>query len=109
MKLIRECLLELAQQPMGVNRMEAAKVLGIADITASGYLSALCRDGQLGKVGGGKATRYCMPDRVVAVGKLIPDYELEQSLRIKRVIRPAVTGQYVPCKGHVRSVFELAA
>jgi hypothetical protein len=106
---VSEVLIRLASRPMGVSATEAAAVLGIEDKAAGYYLSALSRDQRkLARVRGGKASRYCLPDRVLAVQLHIEEYEHEQALAA--VVRTVPQGQWAhkPCKGQVSSVWDLA-
>jgi len=106
---VSEVLIRLASRPMGVSATEAAAVLGIEDKSAGSYLSALSRQERvLARVRGGKASRYCLPDRVLAVQMNIEEYEHEQALAA--VVRTIPQGKWThkPVKGQVSSVWDLA-
>ena len=109
MREVSAALIELASRPMGVSRSEAAEALDIAEINASAYLCALSRNNRtLARVRGGKASRYCLPDQVMAVQLSIEEYEHEQALAA--VVRTVPQGKWAhkPVKGQVSSVWDLA-
>jgi DeoR/GlpR family transcriptional regulator of sugar metabolism len=108
MKEISAALIELAGRPMGVSRVEAAEALGTSEISASNFLYQLSKHQKIRRVRGGKASRYCMPDRVQAVQAHIEEYEHEQELAQK--VRTIGVGQLAhrPVKGQVSSVWDLA-
>jgi hypothetical protein len=108
MREVSAALIELASRPMGINRAEAAEALAIAEINASAYLCALTRAGKLKRVRGGKASRYCLPDKANTVALYVEEYEHERDLETKVRTVPQGKWKHKPCKGQVSSVWDLA-
>jgi DeoR/GlpR family transcriptional regulator of sugar metabolism len=106
MREMSAALIELASRPMGVSRVEAAEALGVSDVSAGNYLYQLAKHQKIRRVMGGKASRYCMPDRVLAVQASIEEWEHEQALA--SVVRTVPQGKWAhkPVKGQARSVWE---
>jgi len=105
---VKAVLIELASRPMGVSRTEAAEALGMSEITASNCLYQLAKHQKIKRVRGGKASRYCLPDRVTAVQLHIEEYEHEQALAA--VVRTVPQGKWAhkPVKGQLSSVWDPA-
>lgn len=108
MREVSAALIELASRPMGVSRTEAAEALEISEINASNFLYQLSKHQKIRRVRGGKASRYCLPDQVMAVQLHIEEYEHEQDLQAKVRTVPQGKWAHKPCKGQVSSVWDLA-
>ena len=102
-------LLALAAGVAGVSNTEAAKSLGMANITIYNVLAKMHDKGDIERVRTDVGLRYCLPGKSAAVLEAISDGEHEPEARQDQRVVPAKPGQYVKMPGHVRSVFELGA
>jgi hypothetical protein len=97
-----------ASRKDGFSRSDGAEAMRCGLKQASYHLLLLCRAGRLKKIRGGKASRYCLPERAVDTLMFLEERDYAEKTAVRQVWTPKEKTRIEVPKRPISSVFALA-
>jgi len=94
-------------RPDGFSRQEGAEAMRCNVKQAGYHIRILVNKGKLARVRGGADSRYCRPERAVAVTMYLDEQDYAKATAIRQVLIPASQTRVEIPRGAVASIFDL--